>query len=152
MTGASAMIEGGIHGVKPTSEIAPHFCGVIDGQVLQQPLSDAAELHVQVKGLHLSADGSAVGIAGPVQILVAVTPAQRLHSAHPEVLRIGAQYVHGLAESQLDPEPVAVEQEYFQRIEGEVGESRKMVPRWGWHTITKRTIRAAERQIRSRQR
>src|SRR5665213_1376878 len=61
-----------------------------------------------------------LGIAGAVQILVAITATQGFHPAHPEVIGIGAQDMNGLTKSQFDPEAVAVEQEYFERIEGEV--------------------------------
>src|ERR1017187_4082821 len=93
---------------------------MVDRQVLKQPLGDASQLDVVVKGGHLAAGRGTIGIAGAVQILVAITATQGFHPAHPEVIGIGAQDMNGLTKSQFDPEAVAVEQEYFERIEGEV--------------------------------
>ena len=42
-----------------TAKAAPNLSGVIDGQVLQWPLSDASELNMNVVGMQLAADGLA---------------------------------------------------------------------------------------------
>jgi hypothetical protein len=80
---------------------------------------------MQVKGPHLSDGCGAICVAGPVQMLVAIATAQGLHSPHPEMVSVGTQHMHGLAESQLDSEPVAVQLEYLQRREGEVGRQQE---------------------------
>ena len=69
--------DGGSAGFMVRSQLrndAPDFSGVVDRQVLQQPLGDASQLDVDVKGGHLAADGGAVGVAGTVQILVRRRP------------------------------------------------------------------------------
>jgi hypothetical protein len=55
-----------------------------------------------------------------VEVLLAAAPAYRLHGAHPEVVAIGPDYVDGLAKAQLNLEPVAVELDDLQRLQGEV--------------------------------
>lgn len=52
-----------VHGAEPASERAPYFGGMVDRQVLQQPLGNASQLDVRVKGAHLSANPGTVGIA-----------------------------------------------------------------------------------------
>src|SRR5258708_30803631 len=74
-----------------------------------------------MKGVDLAANCSAVVIDGAVQILVAIAPAQRLHSAHPKMIGVGAQDMDSLTESQFDLEPVAIKQKYFEGSKGEVG-------------------------------
>src|ERR1035437_726375 len=93
---------------------------MVDRQVLKQPLGDASQLDVVVKGGHLAAGGGPIGNAGGGGVTVGITATHRFHPAHPEVIGIGAQDMNGLTKSQFDPEAVAVEQEYFERIEGEV--------------------------------
>jgi hypothetical protein len=80
---------------------------------------------VQVKGVHLAVERGAVCITGTVQILVAIAPAERLHSAHPEMIGVGTQDVNGLTKSQFDPESIAVEHEDLEGREGEVGAEEK---------------------------
>ena len=79
--------------------------------MLQQPLGDASQLYMDVERTQLASDRGAVGIAGPVQVLVAVAALQWLHSAHPEVVGIGTQDVNGLTEPEFDSESVTVEHE-----------------------------------------
>jgi len=79
--------HGRIHGTQPTAKAAPDLCCVIDGQVLQQPLSDTAKLDIDVVGVQLSANGGPVRIGGPMQILITPTAVQRRHTKHPEVIR-----------------------------------------------------------------
>ena len=55
--------QGGIHGAQPPAKLSPDLGGVIQCQVLKQSLSDAAQLHMQVKYIHLTADGVAIGLA-----------------------------------------------------------------------------------------
>ena len=72
-----------VHGAEPASEAAPHLGGVVDRQVLQQPLGNASQLNMDVGGVQFTADRGAISMACPVQILVAVAAAQGLHPAHP---------------------------------------------------------------------
>ena len=51
-----------IHGAQPAAKAVPNLCRVIDGQVLQQALSDATELDMDVVGAQLAADGFAIGV------------------------------------------------------------------------------------------
>jgi hypothetical protein len=54
-------------------------------------------------------------------ILVAVAALERLHSAHPKMVGIGAEDMHGLTEPELDSESIAVEHEDFEWGKSEVG-------------------------------
>ena len=51
-----------IHGAQPAAKAAPNLCGVIDGQVLQQPLSDASELDMNVVGAQFAAHACAISV------------------------------------------------------------------------------------------
>ena len=68
----------------------------VDCQVLQQALSDTAELNIHMIGAQLSANGGPVLIRGSMLILVTRAPAQRLHGKHPEVIGIGANHMNSL--------------------------------------------------------
>jgi len=93
--------------------------------MLEQPLCDAAKLHVKMKGNHLALDCCAIGIGFPVQILIAVPSTQRFHCRHPEVISVRAQDVDCVAEAKLDSKSISVEQDDFQRLEGQVGGEKK---------------------------
>jgi len=113
--------QGGIHGAQPTAEKAPDFGRVIQCQVLKQSLRDAAQLHMQVKGIHLAEDGVAIGLAFAVQILISLSAAAGLHGGHPEMVCITSHDMHGLPEAQLDFEAVAIEQDDFHRLQSQIG-------------------------------
>ena len=93
--------------------------------MLEQPLCDAAKLHVKTKGNHLALDCCPIGIGFPVQILIAVPSTQRFHFRHPEVVSVRAQVVDCLSEAKLDSKSISVEQDDFQRLEGQVGGEKK---------------------------
>ena len=46
---------------------------MVQREMLQQALCDAAELHMDVVGAQLAADGGTIGIGGAMQILIAIT-------------------------------------------------------------------------------
>ena len=77
-----------IHGAQPTAKAAPNLSGVIDGQMLQQALSDTAKRHVDVVGAQLAPNRSQIGLGLLVQILIATAATQRLHILHPEMIAI----------------------------------------------------------------
>ena len=93
--------------------------------MLEQPLCDAAKLHVKMKGNHLALDCCPIGIGFPVQILIAVPATQRFHCRHPKMVSVRAQDVDCLAEAKLDSKSISVEQDDFQRLEGQVGREKK---------------------------
>src|SRR5580658_5014156 len=94
--------------------------------MLEQPLCDAAKLHVKMKGNHLALDCCAIGIGFPVQILIAVPSTQRFHCRHPEVISVRAQDVDCVAEAKLDSKSISVEQDDFQRLEGQMYASEQV--------------------------
>ena len=65
----------GIDGAQPTAELPPDLGRAIQGQMLRQSLRDAAQLHMQVKRIHLATDGGAIVLGFAVQILVALSAA-----------------------------------------------------------------------------
>jgi len=75
---------------------------------------------MDVEGGHLAADCGAIRVAGAMEILVAVATLEWLHSAHPEMVGIGAENVHGFAEPEFDSESITVKHEDFERSKGEV--------------------------------
>src|SRR6202050_378528 len=93
--------------------------------MLEQPLCDAAKLHVKMKGNHLALDCCPIGIGFPVQILIAVPSTQRFHFRRPEVVSVRAQDADCVAEAKLDSKSISVEQDDFQRFEGPVGGEKK---------------------------
>ena len=86
----------------------------------EHPLGDAPDLDVSMLGGHLPSNGRSILVGGVVEVLLAVTSAQGLHGAHPKVVPVGANDLDGLAEAQLDFEPVAVELDDLERCQGEV--------------------------------
>jgi len=88
--------------------------------MLKQALSDASQLNMDMESGHLAADCGAVSVAGPVEVLIAVTALERLHSAHPKVVGISAEDVHGLTKPEFDSESISIEHEDFQWGKGEV--------------------------------
>src|ERR1700675_2364611 len=82
-------------------------------------------MHVKMKGTHLALDCCAIGIGFPVQILIAVPSTQRFHFRHPKVVSVRAQDMDCVAEAKLDSKSISVEQDDFQRLEGQVGREKK---------------------------
>ena len=91
---------------------------MIGTEVLEKPLGDDAGEDEHVISAHLSLHGIAVVLRGSMQVLIAVSPLQRLHRAHPEVVSEGADDMGGLLEGELDFEPQAVDADNLQRIQG----------------------------------
>ena len=98
---------------------------MVEGKVLKKPLGYASELDVDMVGGQFASNRGAVGIAGAVQVLIAIAPPQGLHALHPEVIAVGTEDMHGLAKAHLNPESVAVELKYFEGGEGEVRGEQK---------------------------
>lgn len=63
---------------------------MIDSQVQQQALGDAPELDVEVIRSEFAANAIPVVVGVTMQVLVTLTPPQRLHRHHPEVIGVGA--------------------------------------------------------------
>ena len=99
----------------------PDIGCVVQRKVLKQSLSDASQLNMGVECGHLAADCGAVSVAGPVEVLIAVTALERHHSAHPKVVGISAEDVHGLTEPELDSESITVEHEDLEWSKSKVG-------------------------------
>jgi hypothetical protein len=110
---------------KPTStaaaEAGPDVGSEVEGEVLEQSLSDAAQLNVAVTGEHLAADQVSVALGLHVEVLVAGAAWDGSHELHPEVVGVAAEGVKGLTEADLDFETVAVEGDDLEWIEGGVG-------------------------------
>ena len=60
-----------IGGAQPTSKEAPDGAMVEDGQVLEQPLDDEADLNVTLIGSHFASDLRPVEFALAMEVLVA---------------------------------------------------------------------------------
>src|SRR5271166_6034251 len=76
---------------------------------------------MQVKCIHLAADGVAVSLAFSVQILVALSAASGFHVGHPKVVCVTSYDMHGLPEADLDFEAVAIEQDDLKRLQSQIG-------------------------------
>ena len=50
----------GLHGTQPAAEVFPNGAGEVDGEVLEESLSDATDLNVAVIGMEFPADGLSV--------------------------------------------------------------------------------------------
>ena len=84
-------------------------------------MRDDARVDEAVIGIELPHDVVAISFGLSVEILVAVSSAQRLHVLHPEMVGVGADGVHGVLKGEFDFEPQAVEPDDVERIEAEVG-------------------------------
>ncbi|MFP5267908.1 MAG: hypothetical protein ACLGQU_11145, partial [Acidobacteriota bacterium] len=72
---------------------------VIQGQMLQQFLRDAAQLDMQMVGVQFAPDGITMGLAFAVQMLVALSAAPQFHGGHPEMIGITPDDMHSLAKA-----------------------------------------------------
>ena len=91
-----------VHGAQPTPKTQPDLGGEIDGQMLQQALSNATELNIDMVGAQFAAHGSTIRLCGPMQILITAATAQRLHGGHPEVVGIRTQDMNGLTLASIE--------------------------------------------------
>ena len=55
-----------------------------------------------------------------MQVLVTTATAHWFQVGHPEMIRIRADHMNGLAKSQLDLEPLAVELKHLQWLQGRI--------------------------------
>ncbi len=55
-------------------------------QILSQPLGNASSLDEDMVGMQLALHGLTVSRRFPVQVLIPITPFQRLHRLHPEMV------------------------------------------------------------------
>ena len=76
---------------------------------------------MDVEGSHIAADGGVVTLAGAMEILVAVAAPERFHTAHPELVCIGAEDVNPPTEPELDFESVSIEHNDLEWGQDEVG-------------------------------
>src|SRR6202166_1469510 len=78
------------------------------GEILQQPLSDEADLDMAIVGGQLATDSGAIAVGLTVQVLRAAVARDALHAAHPEVIVVGAETPQRLLEGQLDLEAQSI--------------------------------------------
>jgi len=95
----------GANGPDPGAEGGPDELRKRGRKVVEQPLSNEADLDVPVVGVDLPADGVSVRAALSVEKLVSRTASSGGHRLHPEVVRVGAEGMDSLLERDLDLEP-----------------------------------------------
>ena len=105
-------------GAQPGTELLPDHVWTEQGQGLKQTLGDEAQLQVGVVGPDFAADLISIACGLAVEILVASPARPWGHGAHPEMIRIGAQGVDGLLETDLDFETEAEHFDDLQTAQG----------------------------------
>ena len=91
-----------------------------DGDAVENPLGDEADLNVAMVGVDLSADCGAIGFRLAMEMLIAGAGVDPGHGGHPEVVGVNAESADGLFERQLNFETQAIEANDLQGIQGQV--------------------------------
>ena len=92
-------------------------------------MSDHSRLHEYMIGSHLSRYLFAILFRGSMKILIPVSPFDRLHLRHPEMVTKGSDGMHRLFECQFDLETQTVEQNDFFSAQCEIcGEENDSPP------------------------
>src|SRR2546422_1316532 len=97
-------------------EIEPSHAAKTDRQILEQSLSDEAQLDVALVSGELAADVRPVSFGLALHILLAAATVDGGHVLHPEVISVSPHGVNGLLEADFNFEAPAVEADNLQRV------------------------------------
>ncbi len=89
--------DAGSNGSQPRAEGVPDELREDGGEILQQALGYESGLDEEMIGVELALDVIAIVKGFAMHVLIAVSPPQRFHLLHPEVIRQSADLVHRLS-------------------------------------------------------
>ena len=103
------------------------------GQNLQRALCDESDLDMRVICVDFSFYLIAIFFSFPIQILITGAFFYSIHGKHPEVIGICAESSHGLLEGDFNFETKAVDFDYFDGVQREVGAHEYRATPGGMH-------------------